>query len=133
LPSTRPARAALAKPAPMDAATSATVTGAENSRREPSGRVMWIIVNEMDQGRQKKRGTVRGVITKVPFSLLKPEKGFSLTPVDALGGHKKAGPCYGPGLSLRVPNQWNCSSSVEPVNAVTLDFPPWITVVTSSK
>ena len=27
----------------------------------------------------------------------------------------------------------NCSSSVEPVNAVTLDAPPWITVVTSSK
>ncbi len=29
--------------------------------------------------------------------------------------------------------QWNCSSSVEPVSAFTLDEPPWITVVTSSK
>src|SRR5690606_22422749 len=29
--------------------------------------------------------------------------------------------------------QWNWSSSVEPVSAVTLDCPPWITVVTSSK
>jgi len=30
-------------------------------------------------------------------------------------------------------DQWNCSSSVEPVSAVTEDAPPWITVVTSSK
>jgi hypothetical protein len=29
--------------------------------------------------------------------------------------------------------QWNCSSSVEPVSAVTLDFPPCMAVVTSSK
>lgn len=29
--------------------------------------------------------------------------------------------------------QWNCSSSVEPVSAFTLELPPWITVVTSSK
>ena len=29
--------------------------------------------------------------------------------------------------------QWNCSSSVEPVSAVTEDEPPWITVVMSSK
>ena len=29
--------------------------------------------------------------------------------------------------------QWNCSSSVEPVRAFTLEEPPWITVVTSSK
>ena len=29
--------------------------------------------------------------------------------------------------------QWNCSSSVEPVSALTLLDPPWITVVTSSK
>ena len=29
--------------------------------------------------------------------------------------------------------QWNCSSSVEPVRALTEDEPPWITVVTSSK
>lgn len=27
----------------------------------------------------------------------------------------------------------NCASSVEPVSAVTLEAPPWITVVTSSK
>jgi len=33
------------------------------------------------------------------------------------------------GLSV----QWNCSSSVEPVRAFTLEEPPWITVVTSSK
>ena len=30
-------------------------------------------------------------------------------------------------------DQWNCSSSVEPVSAFTLEEPPWITVVTSSK
>jgi hypothetical protein len=30
-------------------------------------------------------------------------------------------------------DQWNCSSSVEPDSALTLDEPPWITVVTSSK
>lgn len=29
--------------------------------------------------------------------------------------------------------QWNCSSSVEPVSAVTDELPPWMTVVTSSK
>ena len=37
---------------------------------------------------------------------------------------------------LREPqasDQWNCSSSVEPVRAFTEDEPPWITVVTSSK
>ena len=33
----------------------------------------------------------------------------------------------------RLSDQWNCSSSVEPVRAFTLDEPPWITVVTSSK
>ena len=33
---------------------------------------------------------------------------------------------------LRAINQWNCSSSVEPVRALTDDVPPWITVVTSS-
>ena len=37
------------------------------------------------------------------------------------------------GAGPRALNQWNCSSSVEPVSAVTLDLPPWITVVTSSK
>ncbi len=30
-------------------------------------------------------------------------------------------------------DQWNCSSSVEPVRAFTEEEPPWITVVTSSK
>lgn len=30
-------------------------------------------------------------------------------------------------------SQWNCPSSVEPVRAFTLEEPPWITVVTSSK
>ena len=37
---------------------------------------------------------------------------------------------------VQVPSaadQWNCSSSVEPVRAFTLDEPPWMTVVTSSK
>ena len=33
----------------------------------------------------------------------------------------------------RSSHQWNCSSSVEPVSAFTLDEPPWMTVVTSSK
>ena len=34
---------------------------------------------------------------------------------------------------VRVGRQWNCSSSVEPVSAVTDELPPWITVVMSSK
>lgn len=34
---------------------------------------------------------------------------------------------------MPVADQWNCSSSVEPVSALTLDEPPWMTVVTSSK
>ena len=43
-----------------------------------------------------------------------------------------------PGFRLLAPiegllDQWNYSSSVEPVRAFTLDEPPWITVVTSSK
>jgi hypothetical protein len=37
---TLPPKAALAKPAPMEAATSATVTGPGNWRCEPSGSVM---------------------------------------------------------------------------------------------
>jgi hypothetical protein len=38
------------------------------------------------------------------------------------------------GYTLRwLRDQWNCSSSVEPVRAFTEDEPPWITVVTSSK
>jgi len=50
---------------------------------------------------------------------------------------KKATPQDGL-FSLATPlagaaNQWNCSSSVEPVRAFTEDVPPWITVVTSSK
>jgi hypothetical protein len=52
---------------------------------------------------------------------------------------KKATPQDGPlglkfGTPFQVPpDQWNCSSSVDPVRALTLDEPPWITVVTSSK
>ncbi|SOZ37676.1 exported hypothetical protein [Cupriavidus neocaledonicus] len=42
-PSTLPASAALARPAPMLCATSATVTGPGNSRRDPSGSVIAII------------------------------------------------------------------------------------------
>ena len=44
--------------------------------------------------------------------------------------------CGHPGRFARYgasADQWNCSSSVEPVSAFTLDEPPWITVVTSSK
>ncbi|MDR6215085.1 hypothetical protein QE399_002774 [Paracidovorax wautersii] len=49
-------------------------------------------------------------------------------------GHKKAR-ALGPGFSASTlqADQWNCSSSVEPVSAFTLEEPPWITVVTSSK
>ncbi len=50
--------------------------------------------------------------------------------------HEKARPGPGSRIALRVARQqtqWNCSSSVEPVSAFTLDEPPWITVVTSSK
>ena len=39
----------------------------------------------------------------------------------------------GPQLFKTSADQWNCSSSVEPVSAFTLELPPWITVVTSSK
>ena len=49
---------------------------------------------------------------------------------------KKKGPGLqqAPGLSSTATHyQWNCSSSVEPVSAVTDDAPPWITVVMSSK
>jgi len=44
-------------------------------------------------------------------------------------------PGHNPGFLLadRREDQWNCSSSVEPVSAFTLEEPPWITVVTSSK
>jgi hypothetical protein len=52
--------------------------------------------------------------------------------------HKKTtreGGFFAPG-ELESPSneadQWNCSSSVEPVRALTEDEPPWITVVTSS-
>lgn len=38
-----------------------------------------------------------------------------------------------PRLDQNDSAQWNCSSSVEPVSALTLLDPPWITVVTSSK
>src|SRR5258706_13388771 len=44
LPSTFPPSAALARPGPMEAATSPTVTGFSNCRTEPSGRVMATIV-----------------------------------------------------------------------------------------
>jgi hypothetical protein len=47
----RPAIAALASPAPMDAATSATVTACAKSRVEPSGN--WIEIM-MDNSRQTK-------------------------------------------------------------------------------
>ena len=40
--------------------------------------------------------------------------------------------CFGL-LRSNAADQWNCSSSVEPVSAFTLEEPPWITVVTSSK
>src|SRR5688500_10991650 len=43
LPSTLPASAALARPAPIEAASSCTVTGATNSRRLPSGSVIVIM------------------------------------------------------------------------------------------
>lgn len=41
-------------------------------------------------------------------------------------------PLQGNGFDCGL-TQWNCSSSVEPVSAVTLDLPPWMAVVTSSK
>ena len=59
---------------------------------------------------------------------------------DAFAGLKFAygrgarNPTHAPGRGVRgKAYQWNCSSSVEPVRAVTLDLPPWIAVVTSSK
>ncbi len=102
-------------------------------------------------------GVVRGVITRVPFSLLlllrrscrflirsrcrTRGRRRSSSPCAPQYGRLKAGRKQDPrGLlsagtkhqALRE-DQWNCSSSVEPLSAVTLDLPPWITVVTSSK
>jgi hypothetical protein len=82
-------------------------------------------------------GVVRGVITKVPFSLLLGAEGAILSA--GRRAQKKARRSAGlEGDSEIVvladsADQWNCSSSVEPVSAVTLDLPPWMTVVTSSK
>ena len=45
--------------------------------------------------------------------------------VECIWRHNKVAPS--------LADQWNCSSSVEPVRAFTEDEPPWITVVTSSK
>ena len=42
------------RPEPIEDATSATVTGPGNSRLEPSGSVIWIIVES--SGEMKKRG-----------------------------------------------------------------------------
>ena len=53
LPFTRPASAALARPAPMLAATSATVTGASNFFWLPSGSVMTGIVSSFRENRIK--------------------------------------------------------------------------------
>lgn len=46
---------------------------------------------------------------------------------------KKSRSLWGSGFYYVLMDQWNCSSSVEPVSAVTEDLPPWITVVMSSK
>ena len=60
---------------------------------------------------------------------------FSLEPhlPDQPQRHALAGHPSGVAVDSGVTDQWNCSSSVEPVRAFTLDEPPWITVVTSSK
>ena len=48
--------------------------------------------------------------------------------------HKKTRTAGCPGGRGRRPEgQANCSSSVDPVRAVTEDWPDWITCVTSSK
>ena len=76
-------------------------------------------------------GVVRGVITKVPFSpLLRKGAEILAAPTKKPDQGRALWLCS---RSSRTQIQWNCSSSVEPVSAVTLDFPPWITVVTSSK
>ena len=51
-PSTFPASAAFARPAPIDAATSATVTGASKLRMDPSGSVMFGMI-ESTQDKKK--------------------------------------------------------------------------------
>src|SRR5688572_6448104 len=56
LPSTLPASAALARPAPIEAATSATVTGCSNGRWLPSGRVMLIMVGSLSRNAGNKKG-----------------------------------------------------------------------------
>src|SRR6185436_9815325 len=52
--------AALARPGPMEAATSATVTGPGNSRYEPSGSVIWIM--GIAREKTKKRGGSRAFL-----------------------------------------------------------------------
>ena len=59
---------------------------------------------------------------------------------ETIGPKKAPGTIKSPGhgcsvgaTTSRIGDQWNCSSSVEPVRAFTLEEPPWITVVTSSK
>ena len=68
--------------------------------------------------------------------------GRGIMPAPKPADQKKNGRAESPAVqSLRVCSaqaaaaceRSNCSSSVEPVSAVTLDAPPWITVVTSSK
>ena len=61
---------------------------------------------------------VRGVITKVPFSLL-----LRMEPAILSVQHKKS-PARSRAESDSERDQWNCSSSVEPVSAFTLDEPP---------
>src|SRR6185312_7956433 len=54
LPSTAPATVAFARPAPIDAATSATVTGWSNGFLLPSGSVMLIMATRGDVQKRKR-------------------------------------------------------------------------------
>lgn len=59
---------------------------------------------------------------------------FAMACIDRHWQNKSPELSQAPGLcSTATHYQWNCSSSVEPVSAVTDEAPPWITVVMSSK
>src|SRR5690606_31938672 len=55
-PSTLPATVALARPGPIEAATSATETGWSNWRLEPSGSVMLIIAGTLRATKRRHEG-----------------------------------------------------------------------------
>ncbi|KAB0494469.1 hypothetical protein F7R06_29575 [Pseudomonas moorei] len=104
----------------------------------PAGASLLAMVVNDDAGGLTPRGVLRGIVSKLaPAEGAFIETQAKKTPRTSRGVR---------GAALRLAfyssaaavisgeaDQWNCSSSVEPVSAVTEDEPPWITVVMSSK